>query len=225
MVGLALSREGERLDDGQEHAPGPRRGAGHGRRDAGLTDGKPVGQPQRAAPEPLDEVCGEAVAEAGFDEPAREEEGDDDEPNDLVGEGGEGGGEGERVRGDGGREPEEGPRADGERAQHEPRDGGEEDGEELPCLQAHLGGPRHEEPHGEADGHGDDERDELRAGGCGLGLGVRIRCLGREDRQEGAAARDGGEAMMMRGVVWEGEGGVWEGPGVSAQDEHEIPNI
>jgi hypothetical protein len=49
--------------------------------------------------------------------------------------------------------------------------------------------------------------------------------LGREDRQEGAAARDGGEAMMMRGVVWEGEGGVWEGPGVSAQDEHEIPNI
>ena len=220
MVGLALSREGERLDDGQENAPGPRRGAGHGRRDAGLTDGKPVGQPQRAAPEPLDEVCGETVAEAGLDEPAREEEGDDDEPDDLVGEGGEGGGEGERVRGDGGREPEEGPRADGERAQHQPRDGGEEDGEELPCLEAHLGGPRREEPHGEADGHGEDERDGLRAGCCGLGLGVRIRCLGGDERQEGAAARDGGTAMMMR------EGGVWEREGgVSAQDGHGIPNI
>jgi len=189
MVGLALSREGERLDDGQENAPGPRRGAGHGRRDAGLTYGKPVGQPQRAAPEQLDEVGGDAVAEAGLDEPAREEEGDDDEPDDLVGEGGEGGGEGERVRGDGGREPEESPRADGERAQHEPRDGGEEDGEELPRLQAHLGGPRRQEPHGEADRDGDDEGHELCTGG--LGLGVRIGCLGGEERQEAAAARMG----------------------------------
>jgi len=158
MVGLAISRQRERLDDGQEHASGPRRGAGHGRRDAGLADGEPVGQAQRAAPEPLDEVGGDSVTEARLDEAAREEEGDDDEPDDLVGEGGEGGGEGERASGDGGGEPEEGPRADGERAKHQPRDGGEEDGEELPRLRAHLNGPRREEPHGEADGDGDDER-------------------------------------------------------------------
>ena len=115
------------------------------------------------------------------------------------------------MRGDGGREPEESPRADGERAQHEPRDGGEEDGEELPRLQAHLGGPRRQEPHGEADRDGDDEGHELCTGG--LGLGVRIGCLGGEERQEAAAAaRDGGQAMMLRrgkgeGVVREGEGG------------------
>lgn len=118
MVRLAPCRERERLDDGQEHASGPRGGAGHGRRDERLADGEPIGQPQRAAPEPLDEVGGDTVAETGLDEPPREEEGDDDEPDDLVGEGGEGGGEGERVGGDGGGEPQESPGADGERAQH-----------------------------------------------------------------------------------------------------------
>lgn len=87
VVRLALRGERQRLDDGQEHATGPSGGAGHGRSDARLADGEPVGQSQRAAPEPLDEVGGDAVAEAGLDESPREEEGDDDEPDDLVCEG------------------------------------------------------------------------------------------------------------------------------------------
>ncbi|GJM98538.1 hypothetical protein PR202_ga15561 [Eleusine coracana subsp. coracana] len=93
--------------------------------------------------------------------------------------------------------------------QHEPRDGGEEDGEELPCLRAHIGGPRREEPHREADRDGDDERHELRAGsGWGrIRVGIRITGLGGEGREEAAAARGEGNVMLRGG---EGEGGARE---------------
>lgn len=175
VVRLAARRERQRLDDGKENPSCPCRGAGHGRRDERLADGKPVGQTQRAAPQPFHEVGGDAVAEAGLDESAREEEGDDDEPDDLVGEGPERGGEGERARGDGGGEAEERPRADGQRAEDEPRDGGEEDGEELPRLWGHLGGARHEEADGEAGGERDEEGQRLRAARRRRGLRVRAR--------------------------------------------------
>lgn len=74
------------LNNRQEHTPGPRRGARHRRRDHGLANRQPIAQPQRAPPQPLDEVSGDPITEPRLDEPASEEEGDDDKPDDLVGE-------------------------------------------------------------------------------------------------------------------------------------------
>lgn len=123
---MAVGRNRQRLDDGQEHTAGPGGGAGHRRRDNDLADDQPIGQPERVRPQPLDEAGGDPVPQPGLHEPTREEEGYDDEPYDLVGEADEGGGEGERLGEYGDGEAEEGPRADREWAEDEACDGGEE---------------------------------------------------------------------------------------------------
>nr|GMC62351.1 hypothetical protein Iba_chr02cCG3080 [Ipomoea batatas] len=81
-----------------------------------------------------DNKAPERAYRPGLDEAAGEEEGGDNEPNDLIGEGGEGGGEGESFGEDGKGEASESPAPDGERGEDEAGDCGEEEGEELPAL-------------------------------------------------------------------------------------------
>lgn len=124
----------KRFDDRQENSAGPSRSRRHSRSNQGFRNGEPIRQPQCTLPQPLDKVGGNAIAETGLDETTGEEKGDDDEPDDFIGEGAERGGEREGFGDDRGGDTEESPGADGERTKDETRDGGEENGEELPCL-------------------------------------------------------------------------------------------
>lgn len=89
-----------------------------------LADRQFVGQPQGTLAQPFDEVGGDPIAQASLDEAVGEEEGDDDEPDDLVGEGREGAGEGQGFSDDRSGEAKEGPGSDEQGAEDEAGDGG-----------------------------------------------------------------------------------------------------
>lgn len=124
------------------------------RNSQGLANRKPIRKPQSALPQLFDEVSSDPIAETRLDEPASEEEGDDDQPDDLAREGRESRGEGERPGDD-----DEGPRSDGERAEDETGDCGEEDGKELTALRGDSFRYGDGESEDQADGEGEDQRD------------------------------------------------------------------
>jgi hypothetical protein len=127
-------------------------GAWHRRGDECLADRQSIGQPQGTLAQPFDKLGGDPIAQTSLDEAEGEEEGDDEEPDDLVGEGGEGAGEGQGFSDDGGGEAEEGPSSDGQGAEDEAGDGGDENGEQLPCLGRDFEGFGDEELDNEGDG-------------------------------------------------------------------------
>ena len=159
--GFTASREWEWLDNGQENPTGPGGGARHCRSNQNLTESEPIREAQSALSHPLHEVGGNPIPESSLHESTSKEEGNDDEPDHLIGEGAEGCWESESLGDDGCGEAQKGPCTDGERAENEARDGGEENGEELPGL----GGDFHrfgdEEANNEAYAYGDHKRQGL----------------------------------------------------------------
>ncbi|KAK4417025.1 hypothetical protein Salat_2528000 [Sesamum alatum] len=193
ILRLTVSTGSQRLNNGHENSASSRRRARHSRRNGELPQNQPIRQAQCTFPKPPDEKHGNPIAEPRFHEPSGEEERDDDQPYNLVGEGGEGGGEGEGLGDHGDREADERPSADGQRAENEAGDGGDEDGEERPGVGSDYLGFWDGEAEDEAQGGADEK-------------GYRSDAFPLE--YEGAAAKSGGGGMGERSRGWEGEVGA-----------------
>mmetsp|Transcript_23548 Transcript_23548/g.57688 ORF Transcript_23548/g.57688 Transcript_23548/m.57688 type:complete len:572 (+) Transcript_23548:67-1782(+) len=201
-AGLGPRVLGQTLDDGEVHAAGARGGGGHGGGQQRLGNGEAVGQAQGGLAQDLHEEGGHAVAQAGLHEALGEEEGEDDEPDDLVGHGAERLLEGEGLGDHGDGQAAESPGAHGQRGEHQARHRGQEDGQQAPRLGEHAGGARDHEVHKQAEGDGHGCRLEVGtlplepAAGCG-------RC--------GGGGGGHPDAHAIRAALGVGGGGAEEG--------------
>lgn len=148
---LTSSRQRQRLDNRQENATSSGSSTRHSRSNKCFAYSQTIRQTQRTFPQTLDKVSSNPITQPSLNKPTSEKEGYDNQPNDFTSESGESSGKGKRFGENRDSEAEKCPSTDGQWAENEASDGGEEDGEELPCLRSDLERPGDEKAEGEAD--------------------------------------------------------------------------
>lgn len=93
MVRFTLSTERQRLNNGQKNPTGSGRRTRHSGRDNELPQNQPIRQRQRPLTQQSNEKHGDPISEPRFHKPFRQEKRDHNQPNHLIREGGDRGGE------------------------------------------------------------------------------------------------------------------------------------
>lgn len=124
VIGFTPGREGQGLNNRQENTTSPGRGTRHCRSNKCLAYCQPIRQTQCAFPQPLHKISGNPIPQAGLHEPTSEEEGNNNQPDHLIGESTKRRRKGQSSGDNGGCEAEKGPSADGQWAQNQAGNGG-----------------------------------------------------------------------------------------------------
>mmetsp|Transcript_36950 Transcript_36950/g.93304 ORF Transcript_36950/g.93304 Transcript_36950/m.93304 type:complete len:585 (+) Transcript_36950:55-1809(+) len=188
VLRAGAARDAQRLGQREEDAAGARGHGGDRGRQQRLRKDEGVGETQRGLAEQRHDGVRHTAAQARLDEGARKPEGDGDQPGNLAGEGAEGGSEGHRLGEHRGAETEHGHRTERQRGGDDSGDGGDEDGEQVPCLGRHSLW-RGDKPEHHADG---DARQQ------GLHLGAPLERLRRRIRGRGHCNRGRGGGLHAK---------------------------